>query len=272
MCAHPRASRECGESSRAAKRSGAAETCQAAKPRVVCLSPSQEPSPAPRRPRPGAAHWRRARRERCAELLAPSARARVHAVGGGDRGAVERRQVEPGRAADLLDVGEPLEDRVLLVAQDQERDRHVVGDRASTAPVTAYCDRALAEHADDRPARAARAARRPPRRGRSRGRRRRRRSSWPGREIRSRLRSASVLDGDSSTTIAVLGEHLGEGGDAPRRRWAGRTPRRASGPGAAPGRRARTRAPPRAAPRGSARRRRRSRRPSAPAPPRRDRW
>src|SRR5262249_25898250 len=52
----------------------------------------------------------------------------LDAVPLGDRGDIELRQVEPGRAGDLLDFGEPLEDRVLLVAEDQEGDRDVVGD------------------------------------------------------------------------------------------------------------------------------------------------
>ena len=40
----------------------------------------------------------------------------------------------PGAPGDLLEHREPLEDHVLLVAQHEERDRHLVGDRASTAP------------------------------------------------------------------------------------------------------------------------------------------
>ena len=56
-----------------------------------------------------------------------------HPVGAGHRGDVETRQVEPGGARHLLELGEPLEDHVLLVAQDEERDRDLVGDRASTA-------------------------------------------------------------------------------------------------------------------------------------------
>ena len=57
----------------------------------------------------------------------------------------------PGAPATCSSVGEPLEDHVLLVAQHQERDRHLVGDRGPQRgdPVLR---RALAEHADDRPA------------------------------------------------------------------------------------------------------------------------
>ena len=71
-------------------------------------------------------------------------------VGLGHPGDVERRQVEPRRALHLLDVREPLEDRVLLVAQDEEGDRDVVGRRRPEAG-DRVLRRALAEHADDRP-------------------------------------------------------------------------------------------------------------------------
>ena len=94
------------------------------------------------------------------------------AVALGDGGDVELRQVEAGRAGDLLDFGEPFEDRVLLVAEDQEGDRDVVGDGAPEGG-DRVLGRALAEDADDRPARARRAARRPMPRARSRGRPRR---------------------------------------------------------------------------------------------------
>ena len=76
-------------------------------------------------------------------------RCAVDAVALGDRGDVELRQVEAGRALHLLDFGEPLEDRVLLVAHDEEGDRHLVGDGAPEG-ADRVLDRALADHADDR--------------------------------------------------------------------------------------------------------------------------
>ena len=84
-----------------------------------------------------------------AHLVAVLDPGRVDAVALGDRGDVELGQVEAGRAGDLLDLGEPLEDRVLLVAHDQEGDRHLVGDGAPEG-ADRVLDRALADHADDR--------------------------------------------------------------------------------------------------------------------------
>ncbi len=55
------------------------------------------------------------------------------AVAGGDRGGVEGGQVEARRVLDLLDHREPLEDRVLGVAKDEDGQRHVVGGGASRA-------------------------------------------------------------------------------------------------------------------------------------------
>ncbi len=74
------------------------------------------------------------------------------AVAARHRGDVETGQVQPGRAADLLEHGEPLEDHVLVVAQDEEGDRRLVGQRAPQRgdPVLS---RALAQHAHHRPRR-----------------------------------------------------------------------------------------------------------------------
>ena len=88
--------------------------------------------------------------ERLAQRLRVGHASARHAVALGHRGDLERRQVEAGRAGDLLDLAEPLEDRVLLVAQDQEGDRHVVGGRGPQ-PLDRVLRRALAEHAHDRP-------------------------------------------------------------------------------------------------------------------------
>src|SRR6266516_2299564 len=67
------------------------------------------------------------RAESVAKLVAARDPPRGDAVAGGDRGAVELGELEPGRALDLLDRAEPLENRVLRVAEDQERDRDAVG-------------------------------------------------------------------------------------------------------------------------------------------------
>ena len=94
----------------------------------------------------GGERRRRARRATSSRSLGPVG---ADAVALGDRGDVELRQVEAGRAAHLLDLGEPLEDRVLLVAQDEEGDRDLVGDGAPEGG-DRVLGRALAEHADDR--------------------------------------------------------------------------------------------------------------------------
>ena len=71
---------------------------------------------------------------------------RRHAVPRGHRGHVEGRQVEPRSPRDRLERGEPLEDRVLLVAQDQERHGHVVGG-GGPEPLDRVLGRALADNA-----------------------------------------------------------------------------------------------------------------------------
>ena len=89
------------------------------------------------------------RAERAGDLVAARRPLRLDPVALGDRGDVELRQVEAGRAVDLLDFGEPLEDRVLLRSQDEEGDRRLVGDGAPEGG-DRVLGRALAEHADDR--------------------------------------------------------------------------------------------------------------------------
>ena len=103
--------------------------------------PGLRPAPAARRRAPSASASRTSSRSLAA--------VRLDAVALGDRGDVERRQVEAGRSLHLLDFGEPLEDRVLLVAQDEEGDRRLVGDGAPEGG-DRVLRRALAEHADDR--------------------------------------------------------------------------------------------------------------------------
>ena len=63
-----------------------------------------------------------------------------HAVAAGHRGDVEPGQVEPRRAGDLLERGEPLEDHVLVVAQDQERDRQLVGAAVHSAVIPYWAE------------------------------------------------------------------------------------------------------------------------------------
>ena len=115
------------------------------------------------------------RRQRRLELVAPGDGRRLDAVARRRRRDVEPGQVERRRALDLLQRGEPLEDRVVVVAQHEELDRHLVGRRGPERG-DRVLRRALAEHADDRDGSAARAARRSTPRARSRARRRRRSS------------------------------------------------------------------------------------------------
>ena len=87
--------------------------------------------------------------QRHGQLLATGDVAGWHAVAAGDGGDVEPGEIEPGSVGGLLEGREPLEDHVLVVAQDQERDRHFVRDRTPQRrdPVLS---RALADHAHDR--------------------------------------------------------------------------------------------------------------------------
>src|SRR4051812_44087683 len=66
---------------------------------------------------------RQAAVERLAQLVARADPGHVDPVALRDLGGLELGQVEAGRSADLLELGEPLEDPVLVVAQDEERDR-----------------------------------------------------------------------------------------------------------------------------------------------------
>ena len=59
--------------------------------------------------------------------------ARRHPVGRGHGRDVEARQIEPGTPVTCSSVREPLEDHVLLVAQDEEGDRHACRPPRSTA-------------------------------------------------------------------------------------------------------------------------------------------
>ena len=78
----------------------------------------------------------------------PSTRRAGHSVACGHRRHIEGGQVEARRPGHVLQGGEPLEDRVLLVAKDQEGDRHVVGRRGPEA-LDRVLRRALAENAHD---------------------------------------------------------------------------------------------------------------------------
>ena len=118
-----------------------------------CGTRSRTPSRAPRAPRRAEVQLRAdAVAQRLGQRRGIVHAHRLDAVALGHRGDFERGQVEAGRAGDLLDVAEPLEDRVLLVAQHEEGDRDVVGDRGPER-LDRVLRGALAEHAHDRPVR-----------------------------------------------------------------------------------------------------------------------
>src|SRR3954468_8770126 len=93
---------------------------------------------------------RPARRDRGAQRLARVVSRgrldRVDAVGGGELRRLELRQVESGRARHLLESREPLEDRVLLVAQDEHCQGNVVCDGAPER-LHRVLHRAFSDHA-----------------------------------------------------------------------------------------------------------------------------
>ena len=138
-----------------------------------------------------------------AELLRVAHAPRVHAVARRHRHRVQRRQVQARRARNLLHQREELQDRVLVVAQHQERDRHFVRRRRPEA-LHRVLRRALADHAHHPALRA--------RQLHADRRRHPEAQAAAGREVvaprpsrRSWLRSAGVADGDSSTTIPSSG-------------------------------------------------------------------
>ncbi len=140
----------------------------------------------------------------------------LHPVAGGQRGGVERGQVQARRRVHVLQRGEPLQDRVLGVAQDQERDGHVVGHRGPQA-LDRVLGRALAEDAHDR-------ARRLRQLHADRCRQRESQPAAGAEVVRAGARRAHLVAqrerarGRLEHDDPVVGEHLGQ---RRRARWSG---------------------------------------------------